>query len=167
MAACMVKLRHWLPLLFCTSMLMSPENVSVGAALQPGGVEMPTIVGAMRSAQGGDRQRRIVVTAHRSTACARTSCPINNKQHVAPFLAPAWVCNHRHLCLQPHVPLKPAVPVPATHTHTQGLCNPPAWHVRQRKPANLHGCACMCTVLALQCAHLPMPAAGKSAHNTG
>ena len=87
MAACMVKLRHWLPLLFCTSMLMSPENVSVGAALQPGGVEMPTIVGAMRSAQGGDGQRRIVVTAHRSTACSRTSCPINNRQHVAPFLA--------------------------------------------------------------------------------
>ena len=47
----MVKLRHWLPLLFCTSMLMSPENVSIGAPLQPGGVEMPTIVGAMRSAQ--------------------------------------------------------------------------------------------------------------------
>ena len=47
MVACMVKLRHWLPLLFCTSMLMSPENVSVGAALQPGGVGVPTRVFAM------------------------------------------------------------------------------------------------------------------------
>ena len=163
----MMKLRHWLPLLVCTSMLMAPENVSVGAAPQPGGVVVPTITGTMRSAQGGDGQRHIVVMAHRSTVCVRTSCSIDNRQHVAPFLAPAWACNHRHLRLPLHVPLKPAVPVPATHTRAQGLRNPPTWYVRQRKPTSLHGCACMCTVLALQCAHLPMPAAGKSAHNTG
>ena len=124
-----MKLRHWLPLLFCTSMLMSPENVSVGAAPQPGGVGVPTIAGTMRSAQEGDGQRHIVVIAHRSTVCVRTSCSIDNRQHVAPFLAPAWACNHRHLRLPVHVPLKPAVPVPATHTHAQGLaerCGQPA-----------------------------------------
>ena len=41
----------------------------------------------VRSAQGGDGQRHIVVIAHRSTVCVRTSCSIDNRQHVAPCMS--------------------------------------------------------------------------------
>ena len=128
---------------------------------------MPTNAGAAHSAHGGDRHRYIVGAAPRTAACVRTSCFADNRPHAALFLAPAWACNHRHLRLPLHVPLEPAVPEPATHTHALGRHYPQTWHVRQRKPASLRGCARMCTAQALPRAHLPMPAAGKSAQQPG
>ena len=81
---------------------------------------IPTNAGAAHSAHGGDRHRSIVDIALRITICVRTSCFADNRPHVALFLAPAWACNHRHLRLPLHVPLEPAVPEPATHTHALG-----------------------------------------------
>ena len=79
---------------------------------------MPTIAGAAYSAQGGNEQRHIVTMALRSTASVCTGCSTGYMPRVAPFLAPAWECNHRYLHLLLNVPLGPAMPMPATQKHT-------------------------------------------------
>ena len=103
----------------------------------------------------------------RSTVCILTSCFTDSRPHLTPFLrqlerATTGVCASRSMCRW-----TPPVPGPATHTHALGRHHAPTWLVRQRKPTSRHGCACMCTARALPCAHLPMPAAGESAHQAG
>ena len=122
---------------------------------------------AAHIAQAGDRWCCIVVTALRSTVCVLTSYFTDSRPHLTPFLrqlerATTGVCASRSMCRW-----TPPVPGPATHTHALGRHHAPTWAIRQRKPTSLHGCACMCTARALPCAHLPMPAAGESAHQAG
>ena len=101
------------------------------------------------------------------TVCVLASCFTDSRPHLTPFLrqlerATTGVCASRSMCRW-----TPPVPGPATHTHALGRHHAPTWPARQRKPTSRHGCACMCTARALPCAHLPMPAAGESAHQAG
>ena len=100
---------------------------------------MPTTAGAAYSAQRGNEQRHIVTMALRSTASVRTGCSTGNMPRVAPFLAPAWGCNHRYLHLLLNVPLGPVMPMLATHKHTWNRQQPQICHTRHSKPASLPG----------------------------